>query len=64
MADILLHVHGAEYPVTKFLFELHRNGYVEISGTKTIVEPAAPEAQAEPAPQAEPEILDDPLAAA
>ena len=39
IAEILLHVHGAEYLVYKFLFELHRNGYVEISGRKTVETP-------------------------
>jgi hypothetical protein len=34
VAGILLHVHGSEFTVTKFLFELHRNGYVEIIGRK------------------------------
>ena len=34
LADILLHVHGTEYIVKKFLFDLHLNGYVEITGVK------------------------------
>lgn len=41
LAEILLHVHGSEYAVYKFLFELHRNGYVEIAGRKTAEEPGA-----------------------
>jgi hypothetical protein len=45
--EILLHVHGSEYIVTKFLFGLHRNGFVEISGIKK-TEPA-PEPPVEPA---------------
>jgi len=32
--EILLHVHGSEYIVTKFLFGLHRNGFVEIAGVR------------------------------
>ena len=47
--EILLHVHGSEYIVTKFLFGLHRNGFVEISGVKKR-EPA----QAAPPPLPEP----------
>ena len=35
LADILLHVHGTEYIVKKFLFDLHLNGYVEITGVKS-----------------------------
>lgn len=43
VAEILLHVHGSEYVVHKFLFELHRNGYIEIAGRKeTAPPPAAP----------------------
>ncbi len=34
LADILLHVHGTEYIVEKFLFDLHLNDYVEIVGLK------------------------------
>jgi hypothetical protein len=36
VAEILLHVHGSEYVVTKFLFELYQNGFVEIIGVKKI----------------------------
>jgi hypothetical protein len=36
VAELLLHVHGSEYVVTKFLFELHRTGHLEISGVKKI----------------------------
>jgi hypothetical protein len=32
VAEILLHAHASEYLVTKFLFELHRIGAVEIAG--------------------------------
>jgi hypothetical protein len=47
--QILLHVHGSEYVVTKFLFELYQNGFVEIVGVKKIepvatrTDPAGPE---------------------
>ena len=30
VADILLHAHGSEYVVTKFLFELHRTGLIAV----------------------------------
>jgi hypothetical protein len=60
--EILLHVHGSEYIVTKFLFGLHRNGYIEISGVKKkepapqpVAEVAAiPAAEPAPAPEIEP----------
>lgn len=32
--EILLHAHGSEYLVTKFLYELHRAGVAEISGVR------------------------------
>ena len=37
VAEILLHAHGSEYLVTKFLFELFRNGMVEIAEVRQIV---------------------------
>jgi hypothetical protein len=54
IAEILLHVHGSEYIVTKFLFGLQRNGFVEISGVKKR-EPARKIPAAAPAPAAIPE---------
>ena len=36
VAEILLHVHGSEYLVTKFLFELLRNGFLEIKTIKEL----------------------------
>ena len=66
VAEILLHAHGSEYLVTKFLFELFRNGMVEISEVRQIVAETLPgsflpieeaAAQAPPpesAPEAEP----------
>jgi len=36
VAEILLHVHGSEYVVTKFLFELHRNALVRIVEIKPV----------------------------
>ena len=51
VADILLHVHGSEYVVTKFLFELHRNGYVQIAGINRIAQPLAENPPAPPADQ-------------
>jgi len=50
VADILLLSHASEYMVTKFLFELHRTGMVEITEIRTPGEPAP----AGPAPVAEP----------
>ena len=32
IADILLHAHGSMYIVSKFLFELHRTGLIELEG--------------------------------
>jgi hypothetical protein len=37
VAQLLLHVHGSEFVVTKFLYELHRNRLVRIAGVKRIV---------------------------
>jgi hypothetical protein len=53
VADILLHAHGSEYLVTKFLFELHRAGCAVIAGVRP-VEPPAPEPEPTPAPQPRP----------
>ena len=36
VAEILLHAHSSEYIVTKFLYELHRAGVVEIAGIKEV----------------------------
>ncbi len=44
IAEILLLVHGSDYIVYKFLYELHRNGYVEIAGVKSRPEPDPPAA--------------------
>ncbi|HXV75194.1 MAG TPA: DUF4388 domain-containing protein [Candidatus Polarisedimenticolaceae bacterium] len=41
LAEIRLHVHGSEYVVHKFLFELYQNGYVTVAGIKKI-EPVSP----------------------
>ena len=53
VADILLHAHGSEYLVTKFLFELHRAGCVAVAGVRP-VERKAPEPEAAVTPQARP----------
>jgi len=50
VAEILLHAHGSEYLVTKFLYELHRAGVAEVSGVKAVASepshaPAAPPAR-------------------
>jgi DNA-binding Xre family transcriptional regulator len=49
LADILLHMHGTEYQVKRFLYNLHENGYVEVAGVNSVApetggdnEPAAP----------------------
>lgn len=43
LADVLLHVHGTEYQVKSFLFELHERGYVEIACVKDVAPaPSAP----------------------
>jgi uncharacterized protein DUF4388/tetratricopeptide repeat protein len=36
VAEILLHAHGSEYLVTKFLFELHRAGVAEVAAVKPV----------------------------
>jgi len=51
LADILLHVHGTEYQVKSFLFELHEKGYVEIACVRSVASAApAPSATAPSAP--------------
>ncbi len=44
VAEILLHAHGSEYLVTKFLYELHRAGVAEVAGVKQVdrESPSAP----------------------
>jgi hypothetical protein len=49
VAEILLLVHGSDYIVYKFLFELHRNGYVEIARVKEATQVAAPVVESSPA---------------
>jgi hypothetical protein len=44
VAEILLHAHASEFLVTKFLFELFRNGMVEISEVRPIGPDFAPAA--------------------
>jgi len=46
LAELLLHVHGSEYVVTKFLFELYDRGFVVIHGIKKIEPVEAPPASA------------------
>ena len=48
VAEILLHVHGSEYVVTKFLFELYQNGFVELVGVKKIEPISLPEVKQTP----------------
>ena len=56
VAEILLHAHASEFLVTKFLFELFRSGMVEIAEVRPVDDPA-PSIAAEPAPEAEEEML-------
>ena len=44
VAEILLHAHGSEFLVTKFLFELFRAGIVEIAEVREISKEPAPAA--------------------
>ena len=46
LAEIVLHAHASEYLVTKFLFQLHRLGHVEIKEVRAVrrEEQAVPEA--------------------
>ena len=74
VAEILLQVHGSEYVVTKFLFELHRSGLVRIARIKELCtdspvaeEPVAVGAEEPPAktgaeaPAAAAPIREDPI---
>jgi len=42
VAEILLHAHGSEFVVTKFLHELFRAAVVEIAAVKSVEAPIAP----------------------
>jgi len=66
LADILLHVHGTEYRVKKFLYELHGNGYVEIAGLKQTETSAAesPAAEEDTTPDSPEPPIDAPAMAA
>jgi hypothetical protein len=57
VAEILLHAHGSEYLVTKFLFELNRAGVAEVAGVKPVER--APEPPPVPIPFAE-DLLPEP----
>jgi hypothetical protein len=48
VAEILLHAHASEFLVTKFLFELFRNGIVEIAEVRPIRPATAPPPEREP----------------
>lgn len=60
VAEILLHAHGSEFAVTRFLFELHRVGLVKIIGVRPLekdeerdeTEPVAPAVEEERVPAA------------
>jgi hypothetical protein len=49
VGEILLQSHGSEFLVTKFLYELYHNGFVEIVETRQVPQ-AGPLPAAEPAP--------------
>ncbi len=51
VAEILLQVHGSEYVVTKFLYELHRSALVQVARVKEISTVSPPTVQ--PAPPAD-----------
>jgi len=57
VAEIVLHAHGSEYLVTKFLYELHRAGVAEVAGVKQV------ERESSRAPTTGPVIEDLPPAA-
>ncbi len=52
VAEILLHAHGSEFLVTKFLFELRRTGLAEIVGVRRLGEDAPARAEDEAPPPA------------
>jgi hypothetical protein len=71
VAEILLHAHASEYLVTKFLFELYRNGFAEITETREVSGPGpapapapVPEIASPPAPEPVPSPAPAPFAAA
>jgi hypothetical protein len=43
VAEILLHAHGSEYLVTKFLYELFRSGVAEVAGVRPVARELAHE---------------------
>lgn len=49
VAEILLHAHGSEYLVTKFLYGLVRAGWVEVTGVKPVEREPATAGQTLPA---------------
>jgi hypothetical protein len=49
VAEILLHAHGSQYLVTKFLYELHRAGVAEVIGVREVEREPSPEPIAPPA---------------
>lgn len=56
LRDVRLHVHGTEYQVNRFLFDLFENRYVEIAGRKQVGARGGPSA---PLRAAAPEIRPD-----
>jgi hypothetical protein len=52
VAEILLHAHGSEYLVTKFLYGLFRAGVAEVAGVKPVARELAHETVAPPQAEA------------
>jgi hypothetical protein len=64
VAEILLHAHGSEYLVTKFLYELFRAGVVEIADVKPLVDAPPIQPVSTPARTAAPAVATPPPEAA
>src|SRR5258706_4751052 len=62
VAEILLHAHGSEYVVTKFLYELHRAGVAEVAGVRPVAREISPLPIAAPATPDPAPVLSGPVA--
>jgi hypothetical protein len=57
VAEILLHAHGSEYLVTKFLYELFRAGVAEVAGVTPLARESSPRPDApQPTEAAAPDL--------
>ena len=63
VAEILLHAHGSEYLVTKFLYELHRAGVAEVGGVKHVEREPSSAPVAAPAIEDRAPVVTGPVAA-